>query len=98
MPTTEITVGALLTQAGLGVVVTIVVQAVFRFWQPTPAMRDRVGPFLAIAVGIVVAVSATVALGFTQRLDYAQAVLNGVLVGGAGALLHDAANAAGVRV
>ncbi len=75
----ELTLNDLLTVSGLAVVVTIITQLVKGF------VDERWVPLLAVAVGIVLAVVASVALGLYGVAAVAQAALTGLL-GGAAAI------------
>ena len=76
------------TVAGASVIVTILMSAILAAWKPTPELRDRVGPILAIVVGVVVVVGYAAWTG----ADVQQALLTGLVVGSASMGIHDLVN------
>ncbi len=75
----EMTLNDLLTVSGLAVVVTILTQLFKGF------VDERWVPLFAVAIGITLAVGASVALGLYGVPAVAQAILTGLL-GGAAAI------------
>jgi hypothetical protein len=82
------TLGALLTVAGLAPVVSIIVEALVRAAGPT-FPTDRVGPIVAIVIGVVTAVLASYSLDLLTKASVATAVLTGILAGGTAMGIHD---------
>lgn len=83
------TLDALVTVGGAGVVVLIITQVFWKLANVAPATKDRIGPAVAIAVGILVTLFGTFALGLAERTDIANAILNGLFAGATGMGLHD---------
>jgi len=75
------TVSDLATVAGAAAFVAIVEQLILNAWKPSTDVQDRVGPLLAVALGIVTVVGATLTIGAAGRADIVQAVVNGIIAG-----------------
>lgn len=73
----ELTVAAVLTLAGAGLVVSPLVEVVIRALAWDEPTQGRFGPLLALALGIVVVVAAAAASGG----NLPQAVLTGAMAG-----------------
>lgn len=84
------TAAALGTVAGLSLIVTIVTEIILRAWNPTAAIKDRFGPFLALLVALVFSVLGAI----TQGSDLVTATLLAVVVGGTGMGIHDVTDSA----
>lgn len=68
---------ALLTFAGLTLVVTAIVEMVMRAWRPSPDQKDRFGPLLAVGIAEVIAIA--VALYLSR--DVVQAAITALFAG-----------------
>lgn len=80
----------LLTVAGATVVVTIIVEVLMRAIKPSPETKDRIGPLVAVGVGVLVVGAAALYNG----ADLGQALLTGLLSGAAAIGLYDVARSA----
>jgi len=76
MDPTVPTVDGLLTLGGLSIVVTAIVEIVFRAWQPGQEVRSRFGPLIAFAVAAVVSLTAA----FFTSNNFFDALLVSVIV------------------
>lgn len=84
-----VTPAEVLTLGGASIVVSIIVGALIAAWKPTADAKDRFGPILAIATGVlVVGVFAVV-----QGADLASAVLVGLMAGAGSMGVHDITDA-----
>ena len=81
---------ALLTLLALAVITAAVVEIILRAWGPTPDVSARVGPVLAIGVGVLL----TVLVAAWLDMDLWSGVLAGVLVGLGSMGVHDIARSA----
>lgn len=90
MPIEVPTPAMLGTVAGIAFIVTILVEVVLRAWQPTAAVKDRFGPFLALGLGILLGIIGAV----SQGNDALTGILLGVVAGGGGMGIHDTVDAA----
>lgn len=81
----------LLTVGGIAAVVAVVFQFILKpLWKPTPDLLDRVGPTVAIVMGIVFALIATFILNLVSGRDIFAAVMTGVYGGLASIGLYSA--------
>jgi hypothetical protein len=78
------------TVAGVSAATVIVVQALLALAAPSPATRDRVGPFVALVVAIL--------LALTTGGLLVVALATGITAGGLAIGAHDTLNASGVPV
>lgn len=85
---TEPTIGGLTTVAGLGLLVTIIVEVVLRAWAPPAQTKDRFGPLLALGTAVGLSVIGAV----TQGYDVVAAILLAVTTAGTGMGIHDVVN------
>jgi hypothetical protein len=81
-------VSSLLTVGGLTILVTAITEVILRAWEPTPAQKDRFGPFLALVVAVVAGVGASLYLGG----DGVEGLLLGIIVGWGSMGVHDTAS------
>ncbi len=91
----DLTIANLTSVAGAVVLVTILVEVIKRAAALTSAAVDRFGPALAIALGVVVVVAATLLTAPITPAGVGQAVLTGILAGAAAAGLSDVVGSAG---
>lgn len=89
----DLTLSAVLTVAGAGVVTSILVQAILAALALPAGSRDRFGPIAALAMGVIVVELASWGLGMTARLDIVQAALTGLLAGATAMGFYDTAGA-----
>jgi hypothetical protein len=85
MPIEAPTAAAMLTVAGLSVIVLLVVEVIMRAWQPTAELKKRVGPLVALGVALTFAVIAS----FLQSADVYQAVLTAIVAGATSMGIYD---------
>lgn len=86
------------TIAGVAAVTFIVVQTALAALKPSPDLRDRIGPALAVIIAVILAEAYVWATGTATRMDVVSALILGI-EGGASAIgVHDVANAAGAPV
>ena len=86
MDLSALTPETVLTIGGASVVISILVGVIIAAWKPTPEQKDRFGPLLALATGLVV----VLAFGALQgNADYASLLLTGILAGGGSMGVHD---------
>jgi hypothetical protein len=86
MDLNQLTPALVLTLGGASVVVSILVGVELSAWKPTADQKDRFGPLLALATGVVVVVG----FGLLQgSIDYASLILTGILSGGGAMGVHD---------
>ncbi len=85
----DLTVASLATVAGDAAVTAIIVQLVLNALQLPQATMDRVGPVLAVGVGILVALVATLSLGIATPDGIIQAVLTGLAAGTSAMGIHN---------
>ena len=81
--------------AGASVLVSLLVEVVKRAWDPPADVQDRFMPIIAMVIGVVVVVAATMLLGPVDGELIGNAVLTGVFSGLAACGLYDAVQ--GVR-
>lgn len=76
------TVAALTTVAGAAILITVILQVLFRTLTLDPAVQDRFGPVIAIVIGIIVVelATATVISGSGDG-DFFQGLINGIFAG-----------------
>lgn len=87
-PIDTITPAMMLTVAGITVITSILVAVVLTAWKPAPDVRDRFGPLLALAIGVILAVGYALA----QSADIGAAVLVGIIGGWSSSGLYDTLN------
>lgn len=90
---------ALRTVAGASIVVVVILQVLWATWKPLPAVKDQFGPLVAIVVGIIVTVVATLVAPPSSGnggADIVSAILNGLFAGAASMGIHDTAKSAGL--
>ena len=83
-----------LTVAGASVILTVVLQALFGALNLDGSQRDRFGPIIALAAGVVLVGGFAV----VQGADLAAAFLTGILAGATSMGVHDTADSAGLPV
>lgn len=81
---------SLLTIAGAAPVVTILNAALIKAFG-SGFNRDRFGPLLALALGVVVTLLAAAALGLTASTNIGQGVLTGIIAGASAIGLYETA-------
>ena len=84
------TVQALTTVAGATLLTAAIVQVLFHVWAPDSALQDRIGPLVAVVIGIVIVEVATftVVTGPT-KVDVFQGAVNGLFSGLAAIGVHN---------
>lgn len=88
MQTEGLTLLQLTTVAGIASGTTLLSELLWRTAAASDAIKERFGPIVAVAIGVVLAIVASLLLGFGGT-DLAQAIVNGV-VGGLTAIgIHD---------
>lgn len=84
------TIEALRTVAGAAILTAVLVQLLLNTLTLAPATQDRIGPLIAVAVGIVVVEIATFTiLTGPNRTDVLQGVVNGIFAGLASMGIHN---------
>lgn len=71
------TADQLLTLGTLSFLVTVLTEVIMRAWRPDADLKDRVGPLLAIGLGVIIAVL----VGLNRSADLAQAAVTGLYAG-----------------
>lgn len=83
MPTLDApTIAALTTVAGGALLTAVVVQLLLNALAMSPATQDRIGPLIAVAVGIVIVELATfTVVDGPTKADVFQGAVNGIFAG-----------------
>lgn len=87
-------VESLLTVGGLGLVVTIITEIIWKAANVASDVKERIGPLVSVVVGCILAVLASFTLGLTGGQDIGTALLTGVFAGATGIGIHDAVSSA----
>ena len=84
------TLQALTTVAGATVLTAVIVQLILPLFSFAPATQDRVGPLIAVAIGILVVLVATfTVVSGVGKADVVQGVVNGIFAGLAAIGVHN---------
>lgn len=88
MPTEGLTLAQLTTVAGIASATALLSEVLWRTLAVAAAVKDRFGPIVALAIGVIVGVLASLVLGLGGQ-DLAQSVINGAVGGLAAIGIHD---------